>query len=416
MLAKAEPHLGAGHRMREETGWRVQLCTGVLLAGMALAAVYVDMRNNFSYGVSSELAFVMVLAALGVVAVPVTATILGWSRLLRALICICVILTVYSALNAYSAKQGSHILAAQGAQKTYEDALKDADIARAEAKKARAEADAITETSSFEALTLLVNGAQKNVDELTGHAKEMAIECARYKKCQAAEVELKALTERKGQAESKAAAIKRAAAAGAKVEKAKAEARGGPAEANMIATIIAGWFRADSSNLARYLALILTLLGIAATQLFALLGGHAAQLIASAMKTRAAFQAAKPKPAAAKRPPKPQTPPPATRKTPKPRLSSNVIKLDAARKSVERWLNSTDKGGEMRGGDALKAYKRQAGSAGANMSADKFQSLLVEILGADAVVRRASGYVIVGRSIPPCTRAFLGNHGKISAS
>ena len=169
MLTKAELDPGAGHRMREEIGWRVQLCTGVFLAGMALAAVYVDVRNNFSYGVTSsnELAFVMVLAALGVVAVPVTATILGWSRLLCALILVCVILTVYSAINAYSAKQGLQILAAQGAQQTYEDAIKDADIARADAKKARAEAEAITETSSVEAITLLVNGAQKNMDELT---------------------------------------------------------------------------------------------------------------------------------------------------------------------------------------------------------------------------------------------------------
>ncbi|MGA7328487.1 MAG: hypothetical protein WBX25_29355 [Rhodomicrobium sp.] len=387
--------------MSEEIGWRVQLCTGVLLAGMALAAVYVDVRNNFSYGVTSsnELAFVMVLAALGVVAVPVTATILGWSRLLRALIWVCVILTVYSAINAYSAKQGLQILAAQGAQQTYEDALKDADIARAEAKKARAEADAITETASVEALTKLVNDAQKKVDELTGHAKEMAIECARYKKCQTAEADLKTVTERKGKAESKAAALKRAAAADVKVEKAKVEARGGPAEASMIATVIAGWFRADSSELARYIALILNVLSIILTQLCALLGGDAAQLIASAMKTRSALQAAKPKPAAVKKPPKPQTPPTGKGKAPKPRLGNNVVKLDAARKSVERWLDTAGKGGEMRGGDALKAYKREAGSAGANMSADKFQSLLVEILGADAVVRRASGYVIVGRSL-----------------
>ena len=63
-------------------GWRVQLCTGSALALMALAAVRVDILNNWEYGrtVSFELATILVLAALCVVALPTAAAVLGWSR------------------------------------------------------------------------------------------------------------------------------------------------------------------------------------------------------------------------------------------------------------------------------------------------------------------------------------------------
>ena len=81
-------------------GWRVQLCTGSALALMAIAAVRVDILNNLEYGltVSGELATILVLAAIGVVALPTAAAILGWSRHLKVTTAVCVALTVWLSL------------------------------------------------------------------------------------------------------------------------------------------------------------------------------------------------------------------------------------------------------------------------------------------------------------------------------
>jgi hypothetical protein len=115
-----------------EIGWRVQLGAGIVLGGMA-AAVRVDVLNNLEYGltVSQECATVMVLAALGVAIIPVAAAVLGWSRHLRATAVICVGLTVWSAINAYSEKQSAKIHAAEGVQ----DAKHEEEDARKQAMK-----------------------------------------------------------------------------------------------------------------------------------------------------------------------------------------------------------------------------------------------------------------------------------------
>ena len=77
-------------------GWRVQLVTGIALALMAVAAVRVDVLNNLAYGltVSNELATILVLAAIGVVALPTAANILGWSKHIKLTTIVCVMLTV----------------------------------------------------------------------------------------------------------------------------------------------------------------------------------------------------------------------------------------------------------------------------------------------------------------------------------
>jgi len=67
---------------------------------------------------------------------------------------------------------------------------------------------------------------------------------------------------------------------------------------------------------------------------------------------------------------------------------------------VKSWLDrATDKGGELRGGDALKAYRRNGGPMAAAMTADELRNLLAELLGKDAIIKRASGYVVRDRSL-----------------
>jgi hypothetical protein len=269
-------------------GWRVQLCTGAALAAMAGVAVRIDILNNWEYGktVNVELATAFAIAAVAVVAIPIAAAILGWSRHLKALTWICVALTVWAAVNAYSAKQGAAILAAQSSQAAYTSALADAQAARGDAAAARKEAAAIGETSSADALAQLVTQASVRLAGLTTAAQDRGIICAGMKTCRAAETDLGALTQRLGQAKAKAEALTRAEKADAKVNAAKTEAKAGPAEASMVATVIAGRLGADASDVARYIALTLTGLGIAVTLLVSLLGGQAASLIGGAIQCR----------------------------------------------------------------------------------------------------------------------------------
>ena len=56
----------------------------------------------------------------------------------------------------------------------------------------------------------MVKQAQNKVSELAGNAKDNGLTCMAYKKCQTATGELLALTQRLGQANTKAAALDRA--------------------------------------------------------------------------------------------------------------------------------------------------------------------------------------------------------------
>jgi hypothetical protein len=265
----------AGQAKMHETGWRVRLGIGLVLAAMAAFAVRADILNNWAYGmtITPELASVMVLAAAGVAALPVAAAITGWNAFLRATTFLFVALTIWAAANAYSAKQGANILAAEGAQQRYEDARKDAAAAREEAAAARKEAAAIGEPVSVSALTDMVKQAGTRLDELSGRAKEIGSVCAANKKCQGAEAELAALTSRLGQARSKEDALARADRADAKVREAKGEAKSGPVEASMLATVISKSVGMNAADVARNIAIALTGLSIIATQCAALLGG-----------------------------------------------------------------------------------------------------------------------------------------------
>ena len=254
-------------------GWRVQLGTGIALSTMAAVAVRVDVLNNWEYGqtISAELASILVLAAVGVVAVPVTASILGWSRHLRITAALCVVLTVWSAVNAYSTKQGKAINDAQAGQQTYETALADQKAARATLAK-------ITETGDA--------GELGKLQALASAEREKACRRSRSDECTNAKAEEKTLTARVSDAKARDKAQ-------ATLANAKQEAKAGPAEASMVATVLAAQLGAEPASVARYIALALTGLGIAVTQLVALLGGQAASLIGGAIKARHSSIAAK---------------------------------------------------------------------------------------------------------------------------
>ncbi len=245
-------------------GWRVQLATGAALALMAIAAVRVDIINNWEYGqtVSLELATILVLAALCVVALPTAAAILGWNRHIKLTTIVCVLLTVWSAVNAYSTKQGQAILHAQSSQQAYEAAL-------ADQKAARDTLARITETGDA--------GELEKLQTSIGTTKATACRRPKSEACKLAETDERTITARLSD-------VKARDKAQATLDKAKHEAEAGPAEASMVATVIARQTGGDAASVARHIALVLTGLGIGVTQLVALLGGMSASLIAGGLK------------------------------------------------------------------------------------------------------------------------------------
>lgn len=349
-------------------GWKLQLCTGAALAAMSVAAVRVDILNNYEYGVtvSNELATVLVLAAFGVVAIPTAASILGWSKNFRITTAMCVALTVWSAINAYSAKQGADILAAQSTQDRYQHAQGDE-------KLARQTLASIKEVGNVEELGKIQKTLTANMDRACKHPRSDA--------CKLAQSADREITLRVSDAKTREKAEET-------LSKAKEEAKVGPAEASMVATVISSYTQYDASQVARLIALSLTGLGIMVTQLVALMGGQAASLIASGLRNRPS------KLAKVGRKNKPVAPTDGGSRQTAP---SNVIKLDAAKHSVQAWINkSTTPGASMRGGDALKAYKRYAGRMAKDMTAAELKSVLGEILGHDAIIQKTSGFSVHG--------------------
>jgi anti-anti-sigma regulatory factor len=90
-----------------------------------------------------------------------------------------------------------------------------------------------------------------------------------------------------------------------------------------------------------------------------------------------------------------------------------VTRFDAASHSVKVWLDAaTVSGGEIRGGDALKSYRRWAKKMCQDADAAEFRKNLACILGADRIVPRTSGYVVSGIQ----ARAAIESGGKRLAS
>lgn len=78
------------------------------------------------------------------------------------------------------------------------------------------------------------------------------------------------------------------------------------------------------------------------------------------------------------------------------------------RDSVGAWLDaSTVAGRELRGGDALKSYRRWAKDSAPLVDSSEFRKTLAAILGAGRVVPRTSGYIIMGIGLRQPMKARL---------
>lgn len=252
------------------------LAVGAVLATMGVAAMRIDLINNYEFGtkISHELGLAMALAAIAVTALPSAAALLGkWDRLLRVGTAMAVLLTVLAAISAYAEKQGAEILARQGAGDAYKQAQADVAAARKAIEEGNAEAKAITETATVADLETLVafhqGKAKEEIEKRGGPGKNS-------KAHEVAETEARA---RIPAARAKAAALARVAEAQARLDAALQATKSGPAEVSMLATAIAGQTGKAPEDIARAIALITSGFGIAMTLIMALVAEKATLLM-----------------------------------------------------------------------------------------------------------------------------------------
>lgn len=252
----------------------LSVLAGMLLGAICLAGLRIDILNNWNYGagVSHELAGVLVLAAIGVAALPAVAGVKGWSWLYGLGTAGCIILTVMAAFLAYTARQGEIAAARQTSADGYESARHDEGDARRDEGEARAEATAIAESASVDELKLLVEAARDKADREAGRGGCLG-------KCEAAKDAHAALIGRLGQAKAKAAALDRAEAARQRVQAAQGRAKGGSASLPMSAIWIAAQTGWKAAEVAQSIDIGFALLSILVTQIFAALGHPAVRLI-----------------------------------------------------------------------------------------------------------------------------------------
>ncbi|MEJ2118178.1 MAG: hypothetical protein P8Y36_09880 [Alphaproteobacteria bacterium] len=246
-----------------------KVAKGVLLGAAVAASVAFDCINNYTYGVSVNplLADTMVIAAAGVVVLP-------WGRATGWIRAICLIMTVWAALNAYAASFGADILAKAASAEKHASAQADIDAARKTLSR-------ITETADVSTLAQLDRAAQKAATDLEARdtkprdTKRMGGKDQSYcfKTCRKARAEAMAIKARLAQA--KARDKVRADLAAAQTRRDATPAT----EANPLASTIAAFTGGDANGLARIFALAVSVLGIAVTASIATLGHMATGLI-----------------------------------------------------------------------------------------------------------------------------------------
>jgi hypothetical protein len=245
----------------------MQVLIGLSFGAIALSALKVDVVNNYEYGlsVSPELATVLIIAAVCVGALPAIAGVTGWSLLLGAMTGLSIMVTCWAAINAYTEKMGTEILAKTGQAAQYESAEKDQALARRTLER-------IKETADTATLERLIAAAKETAAKHeAGDSKKMGSQSC-FKFCREAKAAHAALLDRLSEAKARDAAK-------AELAKAKTEAKAGPAEASMAATWIAARTGRNAADIARTISLVMAIGGIFLTQGFALFAHPAASLI-----------------------------------------------------------------------------------------------------------------------------------------
>ena len=370
-------------------GRNVQLAAGIILLVLVAGAVTADAVNAFLYGwaISGMAALVYVIGALGVPVGPAVAHVRGWCPLKLTFTASAVAMTIFITYSNYSTGQANTSLTSQTANLNYE---------KAKAKETRAN-EVLTKVEQEEKRTGAL-GSGKELGKIADQADVKLSEAGKTL-ADAGEAAKKACKKPLSDActlanadKTKADAAKTVADGEAKL----AHVRLALAEARVKAELDlaeAGEATKSGKTAERKESEVLTWLSIALTQLVALLSGEAFAMIGGALQARkAAREAANaPKP---KKAPAPANP---TGGESVP-LTGNVVPLNLRRHSVEAWLRSaTRKGGELKGGEAFKAYQRWP-EADKGLTAPELRAILAAICG-EALAARCSGYVVRGISL-----------------
>lgn len=259
-----------------------QWATGSVLLTVALAAGITGLTLNVRHGLETGLAagIIFGLADIGKIVIPLTAAAIGWTFQTRATAVICVIVSVWCAINLYADQHGRQLLQRQSQATAWSGAQQDL-------TRARAELASIAETGSPESLRQLAKAANERAAREEGNGG-----CG--KRCEAAKAEAAQFAQRAGQAERKAKLETMLDTA-----KHEAQASGGPAEISGLAAIIAAWTSFDEGTVARSIGAVKALFFLALIEALVWLNVPAATQLAQAMKART-------KPKDAKAPAKPR--------------------------------------------------------------------------------------------------------------
>jgi hypothetical protein len=355
--------------MKETTteGWRSQLFWGASIAIVAAGCGIVDGINNYTFGIaiSSMSAAVMLFAAALVIAVPAFAAYRGWDWLKAGVLATALALTVWAAASSYGTSQAGLHTATLDRQAQYQRASD-------KRQKATETLASIKETGQAGELAKLADQADARFDEANA---------SRAKSCKKEWLDIcKDATSEKTSAVAKQTSARQRLSDAKSRDKAAADLEAAEAIMNAGQTVV----REENPAL--------VWLSIALTQGGALLGGEGFSLLLLGMAGRKAWQQTRRKKARNE-----TAPDGGGTKQP---LPGNVVRL-TDRRSVDTWLNRCTKstaGGEVRGSEILRAYKRW-GEADANMTAPAMRALLTSILGEGRITARTSGYAVLGLTL-----------------
>ena len=230
--------------------WAVSMALGIIIIIIAFAAASVEIVNNWKFGSSITLGAGMAAVVFGI-CVPLLPILMADNKDFRQLAAVhrfCVATTILCSVLAYTTSLGEKLDNAQTAQDVYKRSIAEIGEAKREAADARKRADAIAITESVSSLEAAISQTKAKISGLVGKARRYGVGrrtdsdetvCQSYRPCRAAQDILAKQIGALGKAQAKAAFLHRAAAAEAKVNAARKEAKSGPGHIKGLAKIVA---------------------------------------------------------------------------------------------------------------------------------------------------------------------------------
>ena len=264
---------------------------GLTILALACGGSYVDIINNHAFGIKrgDGAALAMIIAAVGVPALPGAAVFTGWKPWNRVVFAMCVFVTFLAALSYYAERSGETYKAAEGQKESFERQERRREALTAEDEEMKGRLADISERRPAASLKALIADAQTRIDASEKAANSEATDARKGATCGSAC--------RKAEAARDAAILEKAALA---VKLAEAETRetmeakrreiaamiavidGGRienVEPDFLAAMVAPYFGIEAHPLSTLLQIILIVALILLTIGVASLAGYGISLI-----------------------------------------------------------------------------------------------------------------------------------------